>query len=72
MVHEGQPTAEVLLLAMIIAGVVPSPCPTEDVVPVPVYETILNPAVGFALTVEVIVPSVLVALDPPAFQFHAT
>jgi hypothetical protein len=31
-----------------------------------------NPLVVFALTVLVIVPEVLVALEPPAFQHHAT
>ena len=44
---------------MIKAGATPRPWPTVDVVPVPTYLTILNPAVVLALTVEVIEPLVL-------------
>ena len=39
---------------------------------VPVYVTILNPAVVFALTVEVIEPSLLDEPVPPAFQDQPT
>jgi len=66
--------AALRFLTIIILGATPSPCPTVAFAPVPVYVTTLNPAVVLALTVEVIVPTVLLpaVTVPPAFQFQAT
>ena len=43
-------------LKIIIAGVIPSPCPTETNVEDWLYVTTLNPADAFTLTVEVTLP----------------
>ena len=42
------------------------------VVPSPVQVTIENPALAFALTLEVMEPCVLVTVDEPASQHQAT
>ena len=62
-------------LCIINVGALPKPCPTVAVVAelIPVNSTILKPALVFACTVEVIEPSVFVAVVPPlAFQQCAT
>ena len=54
-------------------GATPSPCPTvTGDVPEALAVTTENPEVVFALTVEVMLPAVLVTPAPLAFQFHAT
>ena len=54
-------------------GAVPSPCPiVAPFVEFPLQDTTLKPAVGFAETVEVIVPAVLLTPVPLAFQFQDT
>ncbi len=54
-------------------GATPNPCPTvTGDVPEALAVTTENPLVVFALTVLVIVPEVLVALEPPAFHNHVT
>ena len=53
-------------------GATPNPCPTVALAPVPVQDTILNPLVVLAETVELIEPTVLAEPAPFAFQFHDT
>ena len=62
-----------VFLTIIRLGTAPRPCPIVAALPVPVKVTIEKPAVVFADTVEVTLPS---ALDEPeelpALQFQAT
>ena len=54
-------------------GLVPSPCPIVPSADVPVQFTKLQPTFAFTLTVDVIVPSVFVALEAPlSAQFQVT
>jgi hypothetical protein len=54
------------------AGATPKPCPTVALEPVPVYVITENPALGLALTLEVMEPCVFVTVELPASQAHAT
>ena len=65
-------TARPRFFNIIQSGTASNPCPTVPSAPVPVYETIENPASLFADTDAVIVPSEFDEPVPPAFQFQPT
>ena len=52
-------------------GVAFSPCPIVAVELSPVQVTIENPALALALTLDVMLPSVLLTVDDPASQHQA-
>ena len=60
------------LFTIINFGAAPNPWPTVVTDPLPVYLTILIPAVWFTETVDAKVPSELAEPAPPAFQFQPT
>ena len=71
--YTDQSSVEDKFLIIITSGTTPKPWPTVVWLPVPVYLTILKPAVVFAETVEDVAPSEFAEpAELPAFQFQAT